>query len=277
MTEFAQTYYCDGITITPASGQVEVSGTIIRLGPINMSVLCVLLQNAGQVVSRAELFEQVWPNHSISDDVLTSCISDLRKEIGKHHHSKLIETIPKRGYSWQLPVSDTPSSTRVSTPIRQWKSYLGWSTTVLGMVVLLYTVPPQLLSKWQQPDLIPIAALPIQVSSSQEQLLALQLEQILKQQLREFSNIRFVAITAIAEGQNKTFNHLSQVFGTRWILEGQIRSLEQRYWVQLNLVDARTALIEYSIQEEVGDSPIELQTLCEKITMQITPLIGAIR
>jgi DNA-binding winged helix-turn-helix (wHTH) protein/TolB-like protein len=104
-----------GLRISPESRKVigglstsdEPSNNSIRLGPVNFKVLLVLLQNHGKVVSRGELFEQVWTNQVISDDSLTRSISDLRNQLSRLSTEKeLIETIPKQGYRW-LPVVDS--------------------------------------------------------------------------------------------------------------------------------------------------------------------------
>ncbi|MBY0573308.1 MAG: winged helix-turn-helix domain-containing protein, partial [Undibacterium sp.] len=89
------------LRVFPSSGQVQRQLEDIRLGPINMQVLVVLLNQQGQVVSRNQLFEQVWKNQIVSDDTLTRCISDLRALLGHHQtHAPLIQTLPKRGYRW---------------------------------------------------------------------------------------------------------------------------------------------------------------------------------
>src|ERR1044071_4069755 len=90
-----------GLSIDPASGQVQAGAESVRLGPVNMKVLTLLLENGNRVVGRTEFFEKVWARQVVSDDVLTRSISDLRTQLGAHADAPvLIETIPKRGYRW---------------------------------------------------------------------------------------------------------------------------------------------------------------------------------
>ncbi len=99
-------YQTAGWRVYPNSGQVQRGNEALRLGPIPMQVLVVLLGKQGQVVTRNELFDQVWKNQVVSDDALTRCISDLRAMLGHHStDSPLIQTLPKRGYCW-LPAVD---------------------------------------------------------------------------------------------------------------------------------------------------------------------------
>jgi len=67
--------------------------------PMVMQVLSVLVENAGQVVTRDSLIDQVWGVGYGGDERLSRAISLLRKSLGdtrgKH---EFIQTIPKTGY-----------------------------------------------------------------------------------------------------------------------------------------------------------------------------------
>lgn len=72
-----------------------------------MQVLVCLVENAGQVVSREELEEQVWPEAIVTEDAVTNAIAKLRRAFGENaRRARLIETIPKVGY--RLTVSAEP-------------------------------------------------------------------------------------------------------------------------------------------------------------------------
>src|SRR5690606_16906441 len=59
-----------------------------------------------EVITRAELFDAVWPNQTVSDDVLTRAVSVIRSQLTKlDPTTKFIETLPKRGYRWIEPVN----------------------------------------------------------------------------------------------------------------------------------------------------------------------------
>ena len=68
-----------------------------RLTPKAVSVLLVLVRNAGNVVTRDELFAQVWPDTLPTNDVLTQAVTQLRKAFsaGAQDGSAYIETIAK--------------------------------------------------------------------------------------------------------------------------------------------------------------------------------------
>ncbi len=105
------------LVICPEAGEIRNSlGEMARLGPVNMRILEMLVGRAGQVVLRNDLFEEIWANQVVSDDALTRCISDIRLELNKlSENCKYIETIPKRGYRWNLSVTSSDPAT-FSTP-----------------------------------------------------------------------------------------------------------------------------------------------------------------
>jgi DNA-binding winged helix-turn-helix (wHTH) protein/predicted ATPase len=78
----------------------------IRLTPKSLSVLCVLAERAGQVISKDELFQTVWPDVSVTDSALTSCVQELRHALGDDARKpRYIETLPRRGYRFREQIS----------------------------------------------------------------------------------------------------------------------------------------------------------------------------
>ncbi len=69
-------------------------------------MLRVLLRQPGRVVTREELFAEVWPDTLPTNDVLTQAVTQLRKAfaIGEDNGQAYIETIAKTGYRLLVPV-----------------------------------------------------------------------------------------------------------------------------------------------------------------------------
>ena len=82
-------------------------GTLVRgsvtvpLPPKELSVLRVLLGQAGRVVSANELRKAAWGSVHVSPDSLPRCISSLRTRFGSE---RTITTLYKRGYRFDFPV-----------------------------------------------------------------------------------------------------------------------------------------------------------------------------
>lgn len=77
----------------------------IKIEPKMMQVLLALATTDGKVVKKEELIATIWQNYGGAEDALTQAISKLRKVLGDTaKKSKVIQTIPKKGYRLLLPV-----------------------------------------------------------------------------------------------------------------------------------------------------------------------------
>ena len=72
-------------------------GSPAELRPQVYEVLELLARHAGQLVSKAELMDVVWPGVIVTDDSLVQAISDLRHALGEVGRD-VIRTVPRRGY-----------------------------------------------------------------------------------------------------------------------------------------------------------------------------------
>ncbi|MEV5430298.1 response regulator transcription factor [Streptomyces sp. NPDC052701] len=88
----------DDLELDPDSHQVTRGGQPVRLSPTEFSLLRVLMENAGQVLSRDQLLDQVWHYDFDGDDsIVASYISYLRRKIDAGE-PKLIHTVRGTGY-----------------------------------------------------------------------------------------------------------------------------------------------------------------------------------
>ena len=94
--------------VTLSSREVEIAGARRprRLTPKALGVLRVLVRQPGRVVTREELFAEVWPDTLPTNDVLTQAVTQLRKAFANDDDNgqAYIETIAKTGYRLRVPV-----------------------------------------------------------------------------------------------------------------------------------------------------------------------------
>ncbi len=85
-------------------------GTVERhLEPKVMKVLLALAEHPNHVVSKDDLIRAVWPGTFVSDDVLTRCISMLRRATRDDPSMPhFIQTIPKVGYRLVAEIEEAP-------------------------------------------------------------------------------------------------------------------------------------------------------------------------
>jgi DNA-binding winged helix-turn-helix (wHTH) protein len=78
---------------------LERHGVRVLLTPKVVDILFVLIENAGQLVTKDSLIKAVWPDVTVVESGLTRNISVLRKALDEDSPEGLyIETIPRRGY-----------------------------------------------------------------------------------------------------------------------------------------------------------------------------------
>jgi Tol biopolymer transport system component/DNA-binding winged helix-turn-helix (wHTH) protein len=94
------------------TGELYRSGIRVRLQAQPFRVLKVLLENAGEVVSREQLQELLWGKNTIIDfeHGLGTAINKIREALGDSaENPRFIETLAKRGYRFIAPVTFTAS------------------------------------------------------------------------------------------------------------------------------------------------------------------------
>jgi len=94
------------LMLDPASRKVTRGGVKIGLTSKEYTILEVLMQNAGETVSRTRLVERVWDEASeVLDNLVDVHVSHLRKKIDREPGSSLIQTV--RGFGYRLDVPDS--------------------------------------------------------------------------------------------------------------------------------------------------------------------------
>lgn len=83
----------------------------IRVTPKSLSVLRVLAERSGQIVTKDELFERAWPDTVVTDAALTSCVQELRQVLGdRAREPHYIETLHRRGFRFLVPATTIESA-----------------------------------------------------------------------------------------------------------------------------------------------------------------------
>jgi DNA-binding winged helix-turn-helix (wHTH) protein len=82
-----------------AVGELRSNGRLLSIQEQPFQVLLALLERAGEVISREDLRERLWPNETFGDfdQGLNTAISKLREALGDSAaNPKFVETVPKR-------------------------------------------------------------------------------------------------------------------------------------------------------------------------------------
>jgi len=145
--------------VDPRSGELRKHGVRVRLREQSFQVLTLLLERAGQVVTREELQRQLWAVDTFVDfdRGLNKAVNRLRDALGDSADSpRFIETLPKRGYRFIAPVervataslpqpsaiesertaatAPAPSAT-IATPVARWRPRESWIAAAVVVIV----------------------------------------------------------------------------------------------------------------------------------------------
>ena len=115
-----------------AAGELRKNGNRIRLQEQPFQMLVYLLDRPGEVVTREELRQKLWPADTFVDfdHSLNTAVNKLREALGDSASSpRYVETLARRGYRFLAPVQrgeakspDSPAGIRLEAPVAQAES-----------------------------------------------------------------------------------------------------------------------------------------------------------
>ena len=101
----AQVVRIAGCAVDFAAGEILRDGKVVRATPKVAQTLAVLSESAGEVVTKQEILDRVWPEIHVTENGLWSSIAELRRIFEDDpRQPRVIETLPRRGYRLIAPV-----------------------------------------------------------------------------------------------------------------------------------------------------------------------------
>jgi TolB-like protein/DNA-binding winged helix-turn-helix (wHTH) protein/Flp pilus assembly protein TadD len=132
--------------VDPQANLLTRNGSAVRLEPKMMSVLLLLAENAGQVVSKEKLLDVVWKDVFVSEQALKVTISELRKALADDaRNPRFINTIPKKGYQLIAEVkpvtaaAEPQRAAKVGAPKFVWILALAALTAILSIAFVFFS------------------------------------------------------------------------------------------------------------------------------------------
>jgi TolB-like protein/tetratricopeptide (TPR) repeat protein len=213
----------------------STTGEQVELRPRSLAVLRILAENAGRIVHKNELMTEVWRDVVVTDDSLTQCIADIRKAIGDKEH-RILRTVPRRGYVLVPSKRDAASSRQDSSPV---------------IAVMPFTCPVGAKGE----------ALAIGIASEVINELARNRELRLIGRDSSFALGRWAA----------TAQELGERLGARYLVEGTAQRLKNMLVVDVQLVDARNAIIAWGdrFSAKAADIPRVQRLIANRIAASV--------
>jgi TolB-like protein len=228
------------------------SGVPVALGARTVALLGLLAARQGEVVSKDEIMNAVWPGRVVEEANLNVQVSKLRQILDQNpREGSYIQTLPGRGYCFVAPVirlgdDAQPASTIIipaggSSPRQR-----------LSIVVL----PFENLSRDQD-----------------EQYFADGVTEDLTTNLSRFTNMLVISRNTAFTYRDKPLDtrQIGHELGVRYVLEGSVRRSGKRVRVNAQLIDAEA---DAHLWAEMFDRDLsDLFELQDEVT---TAIVGAI-
>lgn len=220
----------------PESARLWAGKREIKLTPKAAGVLAMLIDRAGEPVSKDELFERVWRGTIVTDDALVTCIQELRKALGDDARKpKYIETRHRRGYRFAAEVSGAAPPAKASA-------------AVASIAVLPFT------------DMSP---------GRDQDYLCDGLAEELIDALTHVEGLRVVARSSSFQfrGIGLDVKQVGRDLGVETLLEGSVRKAGDRLRITVQLIDTRTGYHKWSerFDRELGDLFAIQQEIAETV------------
>lgn len=89
----------DGVLLDPVRAEVSYRGKTVELSRNELLILRILMENAGSIISRSELMDELWQTDAFVDDnTLTVNVSHLRATLAKIGVEGFVRTKRGMGY-----------------------------------------------------------------------------------------------------------------------------------------------------------------------------------
>jgi len=245
------------------TGELHKAGHAIKLAPQPGKLLLLLLSRAGQLVTREEIQSELWGSDTFVnfEHSLNTCMRQIRAALNDDSDApRYIETLPRRGYRFIMPVEETsPAPVQASPPIQQPPAvpgamhppdtairrnvhYLGWALVVImasAVGLILWMSFGRSASSQKR---VMIAVLPLQDLSSNvsDAYLSSGLTEEVITRLAQLQpdHLGVIARTSSMRyaGSSKSVAQIGRELGVDYLLEGSMQHSGNRVRVHAQLI-----------------------------------------
>jgi len=270
------------------AGELRKRGLRVRLQEQPVQVLAMLLEHAGQIVTREELRKKLWPADTFVDfdHGLNKAINKIREALGDSAESpRFVETVARRGYRFlaEVKVADaapirSPELAAQPPPAAEARDRqvlagklallkhllpsLAWKISALVLVVLIASLAAWKLHSWNRPSHVirSLAVLPLESLSSDasQDYFADGMTDELISDLGQISALRVISRTSVMAYKHarKPLPQIARELNVDAIVEGTVlRSGDQvRITAQLIEASADNHLWSHSYEGDLRDT-----------------------
>ncbi len=294
---FSHTLRFDGFELDTRAGQLRKRGVKLRLRGQPLQVLAILVEHAGEVVTREELQTQIWPADTFVDfdHGLHNAIARIREVLGDSAETpRYIETLPRRGYRFigqvedfqpprlaEQPVANASQAVTIAKPRKRNPTLALILSALFVLGLAAWTVRRYVYAKAAVQPIHSIAVLPLDNLSgdASEEFFADGMTDQLITDLAKVGSLRVISRTSVMQykGAKKALPAIARELNVDAIVEGSVVRSGQRVRVTAQLVQALTDqhLWAETYDRDLGDV-LKLQgevadAIAQQVRAQLTP------
>jgi TolB-like protein/DNA-binding winged helix-turn-helix (wHTH) protein/Tfp pilus assembly protein PilF len=231
-----------------SAGELRKKGVRIKLQEQPFQILVMLLERPGQVVTREELHQKLWPEGTFVDfeHGLNAAIQRLREVLGDSADTpRYVETLPRRGYRFIYSVEGREQAVAVSH-LRIPPVWIGALAVVALAAVLVGMnvggLRDRLLGGPAPGEITSIAVLPLEnLSGDPEQdYFADGMTEALIIELGKISALRVISRQSVMQfkGTKKSLPEIARELNVDAIVEGAVLRADERVRISAQLIQA---------------------------------------
>jgi TolB-like protein/DNA-binding winged helix-turn-helix (wHTH) protein/Tfp pilus assembly protein PilF len=253
-----QTYRFGDFAFDPSSGELHKHGLKVRLQEQSSQILMLLLARPGQVVTREQVRQALWPADTFVDfDVgLNSAIKRLRDALNDSaDEPRFVETLPRRGYRFiasvqapALPVVPPIATVVPAAPAREsrFSRLAAWSMLALFLVALAVAAAGD---RWYgdrsgPPPVTSIAVLPFEnlTGDPEQDYFVDGMTDAVITNLAQVRALRVISRTSVMQykRENKLLPRIAADLDVEAVVEGTVMRSGDRVRITAQLIHAPT-------------------------------------
>jgi TolB-like protein/DNA-binding winged helix-turn-helix (wHTH) protein len=232
--------------LDPTAGELRKSGVKVKLQEQPFQILSLLLERPGQVVTREEIQQKLWPDGTFVDfdHSLNAAVKRLREALGDSaDNPQFVETIPRRGYRFIYPVKDQETKRRAWA----WAMALAGLPALLALLLVLNVghLRDHLLGRPLPGEITSIAVLPLENLSGdpEQEYFAAGIHETLITDLAKLSGLKkVIARTSMMryQGTDKPLPEIADELGVDAVITGSVLREGDRVRITAQLINAHT-------------------------------------
>lgn len=275
--------------LDPQAGELRRNGRKVRLDGQPFTILVMLLERPGQVVTREEVKQKLWPADTFVDfeHSINVAVQRLREALQDSASApRFIETLPRRGYRFIYPVGGDEAAQVAAPPRRRWV----WPALLVATAVLVAAVlgniagirdrltgrgtsPPSAIKR--------IAVLPLRDLSGdpEQRYLAAGFTEMVITELGRLRGVEVVSHQSVLRyaQTEKSLQEIARELQVDAVIEGTVLRSGERVRVTINFVQARPErhLLAQSFEHELRDVLRVQRDVGAAVSRQIRPRVPA--